>query len=221
MGCNIRLVEFNDTEVYPITESAKGTNAYYCEYCPRGGYRPNYAACLRRIDDLSKGIALDSNEFQCATAIGLGEAACMAVRMRREEVAAGKAIYFINRIKLRQNQVENADVIGIKLGTPVSHGLNAPKRMFSPSGVITGTQGANLSPAASNNPYAAAINKRVAELTEDALAALLKKEASHSEHESVELKDKSPVTSVIDQTIDTTGMSLLEIARLRRQQPTV
>ncbi len=35
--------------------SRSGTNAYYCDFCPHTGNRPNYAACLKRIHNVQEG----------------------------------------------------------------------------------------------------------------------------------------------------------------------
>lgn len=213
MARNIRLVEFNDTEVYPIEKSAEGTNAYYCEYCPAAGYRPNYASCLRRIDDSKVG-RLDSNDATCAAAIANG-VACMVVGMRKEEEKAGKAIYYINRKKLRENQVVNAEAMGIKLGQRLDRGLSNPKPNVADESKLI-PQGIAHAPEFKSAPTIAdAINKRVRELAKDSTGE--KTTTANTSTSTVNTvssqNDKSPVTN-----LNTKGLSLLEIAKLRKQQ---
>lgn len=214
---NIRLVEFTDSETYPITKSAEGTNAYYCEFCSAAGYRPNYASCLRRIQDRKEG-RLDTNEAACSTAIG--NRGCMALGMQKEEAQAGHAIYYINRIKMRQNQVENAELLGVKLGKRISRGLTNPTpvvvRPQNNDIAKNVPQGIPHSPDFIAAPsYADAINKRTRELAkESAIENVPDVSTSTSETSRVSSqKSKSPVTL----NLNTKGLSLLEIARLRKQ----
>lgn len=206
MARNIRLVEFSDEEVYPIEKSAEGTNAYYCEYCPAAGYRPNYASCLRRISDYNSGKRLDQNEASCAAAIASGTA-CPSLGMRREETSAGRALYYLNRAKMRKNQEENAETMGIKLGqidkVSINHAQDIPqgiphKPEFKPEPTLAG-----------------AINKRMRELSKNTTGE--KTAAATASTSTVNTvsssKSKSPVTD-----LNTKGLSLLEIAKLRKQQ---
>lgn len=229
---NIRMVELNDTEVYPISKSAEGTNAYYCEFCQYAGYRPSYASCLRRMADRKEG-RLISNEASCSAAIG--NKVCPALAMKAEEKQAGHAIYYVNRIKLRQNQVENAELVGIKLGQRASRGLKNPApRLVSPqdSDVLVQNvpQGIPHAPEFKSQPTLAdALNKKIGELTKDAaITSSSSSNASTSTRESVSFKNKvsgdlskkEPSSKGTSTPINTEGLSLLEIARLRKQQPT-
>lgn len=226
---NIRLVEFKDEEVYPISQSADGTNAYYCDFCNHAGYRPNYASCLRRIADRKEG-RLITNEAQCSAAIG--NKVCPAMAMKKEEKQAGHAIYYINRIKLRQNQVDNAELVGIKLGQRVSRGLKDPTpTIMSPQSDDLSKnvpQGIPHAPEFKTAPTLAdAINKKIKELAKDeAVEKSSAAKSSPSKAESVESKKlvsgdlskpKAKATKPT-QPINTEGLSLLEIARLRKQQ---
>lgn len=219
---NIRLVEFKDEEVYPIEKSADCTNAFYCDFCSSAGYRPNYASCLRRIADRKEG-RLNTNEAACSAAIG--NRTCAALAMKKEEKQAGHSLYYINRVKMRQNQVDNAELIGIKLGKRLSRGLIDPKpRFVAPQDADLNKnipQGIEHTPEFKTAPTIAdAINKKIRELAkEESIEKSSAVNASPSKVESVESKtlvsgDLSKPTA----PIKTEGLSLLEIARLRKQQ---
>lgn len=223
MARNIRLVEFKDEEVYPITKSAEGTNAYYCDFCNYAGYRPNYASCLRRIDDRKWG-RLIPNEASCSAAIG--NHVCPALAMKKEEKQAGHSIYYVNRIKMRQNQEDNAELIGIKLGKRLSRGLTSPKLSFGSAQdsdlAKNVPQGIEHSPKFKTAPtFADAINKKIRDLAKDeAVEKLSTSDTSTSKSESV--LSKKLVSGDLSKAspIKTEGLSLLEIARLRKQQST-
>lgn len=93
--------KFEDIEIYPAEASEQGCNAYYLPGCEIAGHRPAYAACLKKIADRKNG-RLNSSVAECSAAIGKKE--CPAQRMRKEEIVEGRAIYFINRNKLRSFQ---------------------------------------------------------------------------------------------------------------------
>lgn len=88
---------FEDIEIYPLEASAKGTNACYVDTCLVVGYRPSYASCLAKVEARKEG-RLPTAQADCSTAIGRCE--CPAQAMRKQEVEAGQAIFFINRRKL-------------------------------------------------------------------------------------------------------------------------
>lgn len=90
--------QFEDIEIYPAEASEQGCNAYYLPGCEIAGHRPAYAACLKKIADRKNG-RLNSSIAECSAAIGKKE--CPAQRMRKEEIVEGRAIYFVNRNKLR------------------------------------------------------------------------------------------------------------------------
>jgi len=87
--------EFEDIEIYPVEASALGTNAYYIN-CGVAGHHAPYASCLMRIEQRKQG-RLDIRWSDCSAAIGKKE--CSAQKLRKEELAEGRAIYFINRKK--------------------------------------------------------------------------------------------------------------------------
>lgn len=92
-------LEYSDDEVYPLEASKSGDNAFYINACAIAGHSPSYAACLARIDANDKG-ELNSLYSDCGTAMCNGS--CDAVKMRREEEAKGKAIFFVSRPKMQE-----------------------------------------------------------------------------------------------------------------------
>lgn len=91
-------IKFIDDETYPVEASESGDNAFYMNGCDAVGGRPNYAACLAKCAARKKG-RLSELYSECSAAIG-GKR-CPALEMRKQEIAAGKALYFISRPKLK------------------------------------------------------------------------------------------------------------------------
>lgn len=212
MARKIELVEFLDREEYPIEKSAEGTNAFYCDFCNFAGYRPAYASCLNRINNG----CVSGLESSCAGAIAQGH--CMALGMQKQERQEGKALFYVNRTKIRENQVENAERMGITLGRRVERNLTNAVPTRPSDNVPNGIEHA---PVFKTNPtYSDAINKKVRELAKDtAVADASTAKASPSKNVSVE--SKSIVSGDLRKEtapIKTEGLSLLEIARLRKQQ---
>lgn len=90
--------KFEDNEIYPIEASELGINAYYIPGCEVVGHQPSYAACLKKVAERKNG-RLPTHHADCLAAIG--HKTCQAMRMRKEEVVEGRAIYFINRKKMQ------------------------------------------------------------------------------------------------------------------------
>lgn len=110
--------KFEDGEIYPAEASEQGCNAYYLPGCEVAGHRPAYAACLKKIADRKNG-RLATSLSECSAAIGKKE--CQAQRMRKEELVEGRAIYFLNRNKLRsfmqyQFEMERQHWASVSLG---------------------------------------------------------------------------------------------------------
>ena len=137
----------------------------------------------------------------------------MVIGMRKEEQQAGHAIYYVNRNKLRENQIENAEAMGLKLGRQsVGRILSSPKAVDESRLVPKGIAHA---PEFKSTPTVAdAINKRMRELAKEPTEEkTTSANASTSTANTVlSQNEKSAVT------FDTTGMSLLEIAKRRKQQ---
>ena len=90
--------QFQDSEIYPAEASEQGCNSFYLDNCEHVGHRPAYAACLKKVELRKRG-RLDTSYSDCSAAIGRKE--CRAAKMQKEELAEGRAIYFINRKKLQ------------------------------------------------------------------------------------------------------------------------
>lgn len=78
-----------DATFVPLEASASGKNAY-CLHCPTLGQKMHYAACLNRIEQVN-GKKAPSDWSGCLTGT------CEARRMRAEERAAGRSLFFIAR----------------------------------------------------------------------------------------------------------------------------
>ncbi len=88
--------EYTDDETYPVEASAGGNNMHYIA-CDAVGWRPNYAVCLNKIAARKAGRASEVIGGDCCRAIDNGT--CSALAMQKEEATAGKALYFVNRVK--------------------------------------------------------------------------------------------------------------------------
>lgn len=84
-----------DTMQYDTKASIRGDNAFY-HYCDAMQGRSNYAVCLHTIAACRRADK-NSEELrpQCYESIKKGN--CPALVMRRNEVAAGRSLYFIDR----------------------------------------------------------------------------------------------------------------------------
>ncbi|EMB2321538.1 hypothetical protein ACN1NW_000503 [Acinetobacter baumannii] len=195
MKNRIETVPFVDTAIYPIEASAQGNNAFYLEHCDASGYRPAYASCLNRIREIEEGKALPSVESGCSVAICNN--VCQALTMRQNEKREGAAIYYINRVKMRQNTRYNAAQYGIKISEiAIKNDIKKP----------------SVKPVEPSNPFevgsiADAINSRVA------------KEYKEENKQSALNSSDKPLSSQIDQSVLTVnkGMSLIDIAKAKRQ----
>lgn len=92
-------------EKQPIGASADGKrNAFYVACDVMKHARP-YAVCLNLCSNRKDG-RLSAVYSECSAAIGKKE--CPALKMRKEEIDAGYAIYFRERIKTEAGFVERA-----------------------------------------------------------------------------------------------------------------
>lgn len=81
-------------ENLPIELSADGKRNAYSHPCTIMGYRANFAVCLHLIAKRKEG-RLSAIYADCSAAIG--KKACPALKMRKEELDKGQAIYFVER----------------------------------------------------------------------------------------------------------------------------
>lgn len=196
---------FGDDEVYSPSESAKGNNAYYFR-CEEVQHSTPYCVCLKHIADRKNG-RLDSIYSTCSAAIGRKD--CPALAMQAREKEAGKAIYFVNRRKMREfyaEEGESLDLVPQEKWTPPSNRKFASSSKASPApkpSIKTQAQAPTPKPTnnfSQENIYAEAIN-----------AALeTKKTEAPSDHKNA-IMGKSVVTQ-------SAGLSPLALARLMAQQ---
>lgn len=186
MARNIRQIKFVDPDSHPIEASESGQNAHYCDHCNHAGHKPSYAACLHKIK-LRKSGRLNTIWSDCSAAIGRKD--CQALAMRKQEIDAGKALFFIDRAKLLEVARLNASVTGSRYG---ENPLPLPSAKRSPPVDDTDSSGSS---------YAAAINKAI------------RKEivASKEKPPVVESRPNKSFTNDLAK-----GLSLVEIARLAR-----
>jgi len=83
--------------IYPIEKSASGKNAYF-HFCDIRGSKPSYAVCLHIIKAREEGRTQGEDFADCARACNRGE--CNAFKMRAEEIAAGRSLYYIERTNI-------------------------------------------------------------------------------------------------------------------------
>lgn len=189
--------QFRDSEIYPAEASEQGCNAFYLDNCEHVGHRPAYAACLKKVVERKDG-RLATQYSECSAAIGRKE--CHAAKMRKEELAEGRAIYFINRNKLRsfqqyQTEMEQQRWASMVTNTPAKVDMS---KVRPKGGPISRPAPAPAAPThfldVSTGSYADAIN-----------AAMKPAEPAAKPAEQT----SAPVVPV------TAGMSLLEMARLQ------
>lgn len=183
--------QFEDIEIYPVEASAQGHNSYYLANCEHVGHRPAYCACLKKVAERKNG-RLDTQYSECSAAIGKKE--CVAMKMRKEEIAEGRALYFINRKKLQSFQQYQTEMEQQRFSS-MSFSKDKKPQAKRPS----------IEPAAPKKPqhfldvqtgsYADAINAAIA--------------APAPEIKPVEQPKPVPAAPI------KAGMSLLEMARLQ------
>lgn len=95
----------NTDKTISVEASLDGKRNAFHHRCNAVGHSRPYAVCLNLCAKRKKG-ALSTSYSECSAIIGKKE--CPALRMRKEEIAAGYAIYFIERITVSQGFVERA-----------------------------------------------------------------------------------------------------------------
>jgi hypothetical protein len=83
-------------EIIPVEKSVGNGNAHIF-YCAFHESRRYYGTCCHLIESAKAG-RLEGDEQSCSSAIRRGEGVCEALRMRREELEKGQAIYFVERL---------------------------------------------------------------------------------------------------------------------------
>ena len=196
--------------------SASKDNAYYVPYCTHAQHSPPYAACLCRIAERKHG-RLETRP-DCSAAIGRKD--CPALALRKQELDAGKAIFFVSRTELNERMRLEAEESGQRVAEMVALG-----RDWAPTGRRK-KAAKPAAPAAAVPDYADAINAALSKAKATAAmpaasaptAQIHIKEDAASPSPSLNAL-KSSVTADLQQR-PTTGVSMLELARLARQRQT-
>lgn len=200
-----------DDEVYPVEKSAGGSNAYCMKACVVVGYQPAYCICVNKIQAMQRDDTLRGLE-ECESAIRHG--ACPAVAMREEELKAGKAIYYINRVKLQKFNDAQADMEADLLRRKMGIERKAGKHIASVPSVATfktPPKPASASLPPEENGYAAAINAAMRDLEKKPDPAPVPTPAPIR----VEPKPEPKPAAKAAQPQLKAGMSLVELARAR------
>lgn len=91
---------------HPVDASLGGDNAFYLGHCGVVDHRPPYAMCMKHVADRKEG-RLDSRWAACSAAVG--NKTCAAIKLRKEELAAGKALYYVPRSRMRELAAEREE----------------------------------------------------------------------------------------------------------------
>lgn len=186
MGKNYDHEKFEDIEIYPVEKSAQGCNAYY-HRCEEVGHSAPYASCLARIEDRKQGRL---PVIYAACSVAIGKKVCPAMAMRREELAEGRAIYFLNRTKMRDFFRAAGELLEALVPSKwLMPGAGKKKPVVTIQSPLVGST------------YGAAINEAI-------------KQANHERDNPSTL----PQAMMLNQSpVSTSGMSPMQIARMRAQ----
>lgn len=106
--------EANEQGSYPVEASMSGKNAYY-HFCHIRSAKQNYAVCLHILNATEEQRVKRDDFVDCQRACLRGD--CEAKRMREEEIAAGRALYYTPReirYAVDRPRVENKDPLAMK-----------------------------------------------------------------------------------------------------------
>ena len=194
---------------YSLEKSFSGSNAFYIQDCATAGNTAAYCACLKKGMDHQNG-RLATMYSQCGDAIDRNS--CKAARMRREEVAAGHALFYISRARINAQYESDKAISDAKLAS-----MYAPKKSWGvpvskPKPAQADTTGQSFD--IGDSSYATAINMAIAEGVksepEVVVVAPEKKEVAPIEVKQVALPPASSLSVAVK-----VGMSLIEMARKR------
>lgn len=186
------LKELRDDEIYPPNFSAGGINAYCLNDCEVIGHQTGYCICVNKIMAYERNGTL--NGLSCENEIGNGT--CKAIKMRNEELAAGRAIYFVHREKFRAFMDQKAGQVALRPEKP-------SRRFDNPKPAVPVIEAAISQPlreskkSADEDGYAAAINRAMQE----------QKPEPKPEPKPAPAPETKPTPKA--------GMTLLELARAR------
>lgn len=178
--------------------SRSGTNAYYCDFCPHTGNRPNYAACLKRIHNVQEG---NEREVDAVCVVAIHRHHCEAAEMREREIEAGKALYYIDRSEMRKQVGKRLAKQGISISSKFEYKLKLTN--------INGEKPEKEIPVNSKGNYSLS----------DAINTKLKKNSLNTKDVHVESQQENKVSANLYNESESltvpsieSGLSLLEIA---------
>ena len=200
---------------YPPEQSCSGSNAYTF-HCPSLGFRPGYAVCLHKIKAYERDGSLISNT-DCESAIA--GRSCSALHMRQEEQEAGKAIYFWEYDRMRGEMRKRGDEFMPEVYRRRAEHPQRRTAIERATQPVTPPKQPTIAPP--SNGFADAINAAMRETTETPKPAPAPAPVQETKIEAA--PSLPPVETPVAPTPapakfampDTTGMSLIEIARLR------
>lgn len=140
-------MKFEDIEIYGVEKSESPQNAFYLKGCNHVQQSPSYAACLSKIKQSKEG-TLPTLFSACGAAIS--STLCPAIDMRQRELAEGRAMFFVNRVKLNEFIAERTGTQHVQ--------LRESKPVQTPQTVKQAFD-------ENENGYAAAINAAMAKLS--------------------------------------------------------
>jgi hypothetical protein len=213
----MKMSAFVDEEVYKPEASAGAWNAYYSEICEAVDHRPAYFICLNKIMAYERDGKL-SSMHDCEAQIGRGH--CPALKMRSDEKAAGKAIYFVNREKLNAfTNKRDEDAALNKREEKVAETRRRAALPVPAPGDYNGFKRDSVQPATKSVEVPQVKIEHFLEAQvggyADAINASIKASAVS---EPVVEASKSPEVKTVQATPQASvsaGMSLIEIARMR------
>jgi hypothetical protein len=111
--------------IHPLKDSMSGRNAFY-HFCDTRGAHASYAVCLHTITAIEENRIKSDQFIECQRACT--HDTCPAKKMRAEEKAAGKALYFkertnINPANTRSETEAQASALSVSSG---KYDLNNP-----------------------------------------------------------------------------------------------
>lgn len=185
-----RLFEtFVDDAIYLPALSADGRQNAYYHRCEEVMHNAPYASCLDKIEQRKEG-RLSSIYSVCSVAISKKH--CPALEMRQQELLQGRAIFFLNREKMRAFYTDAQDALELPVQKQdIRHKPKRAERERPQEPVSSPTPAPTATPIEPENLYAAALNNALANSNQPTIT-------------------KSPVS--------TGRMSLLEIARAKNAE---
>lgn len=90
-------IQASEDQLYPVEKSMSGKNAYY-HFCDVRGAQASYAVCMHTIAAIEENRMKSDQFIECQRACTHNT--CPAKAMRAEEKAAGRALYFKERVNV-------------------------------------------------------------------------------------------------------------------------